>query len=148
MRKENRDQIPDAFKKKISNIALKNLKDHEDEPEELSECPFCKENIPITQLECNNCKNSIPFCIASGRHMTLKDWCICPVSNMPALLTQYKQILTEDDMTCPMTDQIVNIHKLKLAADPAAELKSLTASPKEENEQEEEEEEEEDEDMQ
>jgi WD repeat-containing protein 19 len=40
MRKENRDQIPEAFKKKISGIALKNLKDHEDDPEPLSQCPF------------------------------------------------------------------------------------------------------------
>jgi hypothetical protein len=40
MRKENRDQIPEAFKKKISNIALKNLKGQEDDPEPLSPCPF------------------------------------------------------------------------------------------------------------
>lgn len=147
MRKENREQIPDAFKKKISNIALKNLKDHDDENEELSQCPFCKENIPVTQLDCTNCKNSIPFCIASGQHMTLKDWCVCPITGMPALLQQYKNILTPDDMTCPINDEIVNPALLKPAADAQAELKILTASPKEENEQEEEEEEEEDDDM-
>ena len=84
MRKENRDQIPEAFKKKISNIVLKNLKGQEDDPEPLSPCPFWKNNIPITSLECTNCKNHIPFCIASGQHMTLNDWCICPVSGMPA----------------------------------------------------------------
>lgn len=74
MRKENRDQIPESFKQKISNIALKNLKNHEDDPEPLSQCPYCKENIPITQLDCGVCKNSIPFCIASGQHITLSEW--------------------------------------------------------------------------
>lgn len=144
MRKENRDQIPEAFKKKISNVALKNLKDIEDEPEPQSLCPFCKENIPITQLECGNCKNSIPFCIASGQHMTLEDWCVCPSSGMPALLTEYRKILTEDDMTCPMNEKKINPAQLKRALDPQGELKALTASPKEENEDHEEEEEEED----
>ena len=149
MRKENRDQIPESFKKKISNIALKNLKEHEDDPEPLSQCPFCRENIPITMLECQFCKNSIPFCIASGQHMTLSDWCVCPVSGMPALLNQYKKILIGEDVSCPMGGGNVEPSQLRLAVDPQAELKSLTASPKEENEEpEEEEEEEDDEDMQ
>ena len=145
MRKENRDQIPEAFKKKISSIALKNLKDHEDNPEPLSQCPFCKENIPITQLDCDNCKNSIPFCIASGQHMTLDDWCNCPVSGMPALLSEYRKILTVEDSSCPVGEGVVDPSKLRPVADAAAELKSLTASPKEENEEEGEEEEDEDE---
>lgn len=148
MRKENRDQIPDSFKKKIQGIALKNLKDHEDDPEPLSQCPFCKENIPITQLECEHCKNSIPFCIASGQHMTLSEWCVCPRSGMPALLSQYKKILTPDDNTCPVGEGDVDPGLLRLAQDPAAELKALSASPKEENEEEGEEEEEDDEEEQ
>mmetsp|Transcript_14238 Transcript_14238/g.14222 ORF Transcript_14238/g.14222 Transcript_14238/m.14222 type:complete len:309 (-) Transcript_14238:10-936(-) len=148
MRKENRDQIPDAFKKKISNIALKNLKDHDDDPEPLSQCPFCRENIPETQLDCPHCKSTIPFCIASGKHMTLSEWCNCPVSGMPALLSEYKKILTPEDMTCPMGGGKVELSQLKLVSDAAAELKSLTANPKEEEELEEEEEEEDDEEMQ
>ena len=149
MRKENRDQIPETFKSKISNIALKNLKDHEDSPEPLSQCPFCKENIPVTQLDCKFCKSSIPFCIASGQHMTLSDWCVCPISGMPALIGQYKKILTEEDSSCPMGGGNVDASALKIVSDAQAELKTLTSNPKEENEdQEEEEEEEEEEDMQ
>mmetsp|Transcript_32679 Transcript_32679/g.37307 ORF Transcript_32679/g.37307 Transcript_32679/m.37307 type:complete len:87 (-) Transcript_32679:8-268(-) len=77
--------------------------------------------------------------------MTLANWCICPVSGMPALLPEYKKILTEDDMSCPVGEGRVDPAKLRLAEDPAAELKALTASPKEEAEEEEEEEEDEEE---
>jgi hypothetical protein len=77
--------------------------------------------------------------------MTLNDWCICPVSGMPALLTEYRKILTEEDMSCPIGEGTVDLKKLKLAEDPAAELKALTSSPKEEADEEEEEEEDEEE---
>jgi hypothetical protein len=65
---------------------------------------------------------------------------------MPALLNQYKRIITEDDTSCPMTAGNVNIMQLRLATDPQAELKTLTASPKEEDGDAEEEEDEEEDD--
>ena len=77
--------------------------------------------------------------------MTLDDWCVCPVSGMPALLSEYKKILTPDDSSCPVGEGKVDPGMLKPVVDAAAELKSLTASPKEENEEEGEEEEEDDE---
>jgi WD repeat-containing protein 19 len=66
VRPENRNQIAENFKKRIENIARKPIK-QEDDPEITSPCPFCKASIPETVLECINCKNNIPYCIASGK---------------------------------------------------------------------------------
>ncbi len=144
MQPENRKQIPDSYKKKIENIARRNVSEA-DKPESTSPCPFCSEHLPVTHLDCKNCKNNIPFCIASGRHMTLDDWCICPRSKMPALLSEYKKLVSGDNKECPMTGEAVAPSELSYVYDAAAELKSLTARPQEDSDKEGEEEEEEDE---
>ena len=36
------------------------------------------------------------MCVVSGRHMEADDWCICPNSNMPALLSQYHAYLESE----------------------------------------------------
>merc|ERR1711988_1897064 len=58
--------------------------------------PDQQQMIPITQLECPTTKDAIPMCIVSGRHMEAEDWCICPNSNMPALLSQYIEYLESE----------------------------------------------------
>merc|ERR1711918_281078 len=68
----------------------------EEEPEPQSPCPISKQSIPITQLECPTTKDAIPMCVVSGRHMEADDWCICPNSNMPALLSQYIEYLESE----------------------------------------------------
>ncbi len=35
----------------------------------VSPCPFCNHNIPDFNLDCENCHNLIPFCIANGRYI-------------------------------------------------------------------------------
>lgn len=39
------------------------------------------------------------MCIVSGRHMIKDDWCICPRSRMPALLSQYLSYLEYEQVT-------------------------------------------------
>jgi len=63
------------------------------------------------------------MCIASGRHMTLDDWCLCPSCNMPALLSEYKKLLNGESKECPMTGEIINPDVLKYSYDAALELK-------------------------
>merc|ERR1711988_1607974 len=91
MRQEYRSQIEPKFKRKIEAIVRR--PNREEEPEPQSPCPISKQMIPITQLECPTTKDAIPMCIVSGRHMEAEDWCICPNSNMPALLSQYVEYL-------------------------------------------------------
>jgi WD repeat-containing protein 19 len=98
----------------------------EDDPEGVSPCPYCKFDIPETRLECPNCKNNIPFCIASGKHMVIKEWCSCPACKMPAIYPDFKRLL-ENEPVCPMCEQNVPAMSITLASDPEAEFKALTA---------------------
>ena len=95
VRPENRNHIPEAFRRKVENIARKRVQG-EDEPEPVSQCPFCKFNIPETQLECLNCKNNIPFCLASGKHMILQEWTCCPHCKMPAIMQELRKVIEVD----------------------------------------------------
>lgn len=147
VRPENREQIPTAFQKKVEAIARKPVKS-EDEPEGLSPCPYCKFEIPDTRLECPSCKNNIPFCIASGKHMVLKEWSCCPACKMSANYQELKRVL-ENEPVCPMCEQNVPPMSITLSSDPEADFKALTAlmkdsGPQEGNGEEEDEEAEED----
>jgi WD repeat-containing protein 19 len=61
--------IPEAYRKKVENIAIKAYKNETEPAQFESPCPFCNTNIPDYNLECYNCHNVLPFCIASGRYI-------------------------------------------------------------------------------
>lgn len=67
MRPEYRTQVDAKYSKKIEGIVRKppRTKDHEVEDEPLTPCPYCKNRIPETEINCDKCKNTIPFCIAT-----------------------------------------------------------------------------------
>lgn len=70
MRPEYRSQIDPKYSKKIEAIVRKpprsREKDHQDEEvEPLTGCPYCKSRLPETEVNCDKCKNTIPFCIAT-----------------------------------------------------------------------------------
>lgn len=63
MRPETRGQIDDRYKKKIEAIVRKPQKTEEEE--KASPCPFCSTPVEETILECPQCQNSLPYCIAT-----------------------------------------------------------------------------------
>lgn len=67
MRPEYRTQIDIKYSKKIEAIVRKppRAKDSEPEDEPLTPCPYCKSKVPETEITCDKCKNTIPFCIAT-----------------------------------------------------------------------------------
>ncbi len=67
MRNETRDKIDKKYRKKIELIARRPSTDEKDE--KLSPCPYCDFKIPETLLDCPACKNSIPYCATTGKHM-------------------------------------------------------------------------------
>ncbi|KAL2603232.1 hypothetical protein R1flu_008809 [Riccia fluitans] len=104
MRPEYRNQITSAYKRKIESIVRKPEKTEEEET--LTPCPFCKLQIPETQLECPSCRNDLPFCIASGRHLTAEGLTCCPACKFPALLVEFTKLI-EAGKTCPMCHEEV-----------------------------------------
>ena len=41
-----------------------------------------------TQLECAQCQNKLPYCIATGRHILQDDVCLCPSCKFPAIRSE------------------------------------------------------------
>ncbi|MEQ2290862.1 WD repeat-containing protein 19, partial [Ameca splendens] len=99
MRPEYRNQIDLKYRKKIE--ALVRHPDMSELEEETTPCPFCGFQLPQNDLMCISCKNNIPYCIVTGRHMLKEDWSICPHCEFPALYSQFI-LLLETDSVCPM----------------------------------------------
>ena len=102
MRPEYRASIAEAYKRKIENIVRK--KEDEaalDADAGVSACPFCRTEGPMFDLSCGACKSLIPYCCASGRRMTLGEWCQCPTCKFPAIMGELRRVV-EADGACPM----------------------------------------------
>ncbi|KAL7856198.1 hypothetical protein AOLI_G00198020 [Acnodon oligacanthus] len=110
MRPEYRNKIDPKYKKKIE--AMVRRPDTSEVEEESSPCPYCSFSLPECELLCPGCKNNLPYCIATGRHMVKEDWCVCPHCDFPALYSQFIQLL-ETESVCPMCSESVSINQLK-----------------------------------
>ena len=43
-------------------------------------------------------KDAIPMCVVTGQHMVKEDWCLCPRSRMPALMSHYESYLQHEQV--------------------------------------------------
>ena len=112
MRPEYRQQIGEAYKRKIEAIVRKpGDKTDVDEPETPS--PFDPSAVVAeTVLECPSTRNTLPYCIATGRHITTDDLMVCPSCSFPALYSRFAA-LVEAGETCPMCQQEVPAASLR-----------------------------------
>lgn len=121
IRPEYRSQIDLKYKKKIEQIVRKPDKSEEEEPTD--PCPYCGYPVAQTKLECPECKNNLPYCVVTGRHMMKDDWANCPNCSFPAICSEFKDLLEGDDTNCPMCTEKVTINSLKPIANPTIHLK-------------------------
>lgn len=87
-------QIAEAYKKKIESIVRKPTKQEEEEP--VTPCPYCACKSPCTSLDCIQCKNRVPYCIATGLRMVANDWTFCPSCRFPALYSKFKALIDSE----------------------------------------------------
>lgn len=132
MRPEHRNEIAANFRKKIEGIVRRRgSSELEDANEERTECPYTGEMIPNYELVCPTTKNQIPFCIITGRHMVVDDWCVCPNSKMPALYSKYVEFLENvknpEDRVDPILGKPVSVHELRKVEDPKPYLDAYSA---------------------
>ncbi|XP_043918872.1 WD repeat-containing protein 19 [Protopterus annectens] len=120
MRPEYRNKIDLKYKKKIE--AMVRHPDTSEVEEETTPCPFCGFQLPECELLCPGCKNNLPYCIATGRHMVKEDWAMCPCCSFPALYTEFRSLL-ETEATCPMCSEKVGADQLKKVTDCSQYLK-------------------------
>jgi WD repeat-containing protein 19 len=130
MRPENRKTISEQYKRKIENIVRKPEKevvesDAKDE-EVACPCPFCNTPGSETDLECDSCKNVIPYCIATGKRMVLSDWAQCPSCRFPCRASVFVKIITLE-RNCPMCNQQIVLSQIHKIADPITALKQQQA---------------------
>lgn len=107
MKPENREKIDPKLKKKIETLVRKSAgirrsssgqrvssdqrassegqEDVDEVNDESSSCPFCSKPLPVMELTCPSCKNRLPFCIASGQHVTKYGMTQCPHCDFPAI---------------------------------------------------------------
>uniref|UniRef100_A0A671M968 WD repeat domain 19 n=1 Tax=Sinocyclocheilus anshuiensis TaxID=1608454 RepID=A0A671M968_9TELE len=114
MRPEYRNKIDLKYKKKIE--AMVRRPDTSEVEEESSPSPYCGFSLPDCELLCPGCKNNLPYCIATGRHLVKEDWCVCPHCDFPALYSQFTQLL-ETESVCPMCSGTLNVSEVKKVSD-------------------------------
>ena len=100
MRPENRSAVEEKFRRKIEALVRRAPTD-DDEPEPLTPCPYCETPTAAYALACNACQSTIPFCIATGRHMTPESVVQCSACRFPAFAEPFTALLVDGD-SCPM----------------------------------------------
>lgn len=115
MKSEYREQIDVKFKKKIETLVRKSggaLKDSQPESNDTSSaCPFCDNEVIDTELSCHNCRNTIPFCIATGLHVIRDDLTVCPECQFAAIRSQFLRVLSKEAV-CPMCSSAVDVSRV------------------------------------
>jgi len=111
MRPEHRSQLQDQYKRKIEAIVRKSGENRTDLEEAETPSPFdAGAKLPETALECPSTKNTIPYCVASGRHIVTSDMCLSPCG-FPASFSGYTALI-ESEGACPMCTQPVALNTI------------------------------------
>ena len=61
----------------------------------------------------NPCQNALPYCVATGYHITPTDLTVCPLCKFPAVKSEFLA-LVEDGVVCPMCVETLATSDIKL----------------------------------
>ena len=111
MRPEYRKDIDEKYRKKIEAIIRKPQRT--EEAERSTRCPYCTNEVPESDLYCSQCKNSLPYCIATGYHINPTDLTMCPECKFPASRSELLK-LVEDGVVCPMCVETLATSDIKV----------------------------------
>lgn len=112
-----RGQMNEKHKKKIESLVRKRNEERSDPPEAMTPCPFCAAPVAETTMDCGACKNALPFCVVTGKHMTTADWSQCPSCKFPALFGPFSKLLL-DTPQCPLCEAAVNPNDIAIVRNP------------------------------
>jgi len=108
-----RTQLEEKNRKKIEGVVRRRGAEELVDPADgVSPCPFCDAPVADTDLDCGACKNFLPFCIVTGKHIVQKENVVVPCcgfsANNNALMTRLKTT-----STCPMCESSINVNTLQ-----------------------------------
>jgi len=133
LRPEHKSKVAPQYLKPIEGFVRRppSQEDMDKEAKEKSTpCPYCQFMLPETMLECPACKNNLPYCITTGKHMVLNDWSECPSCHHPTLYSAFIHYLsTSQDKKCCMCNQAIALADVAKVFDPKSKL--LKASEEE-----------------
>ena len=69
--------------------------------------------VPESDLYCSQCKNSLPYCVTTGYHITPTDLTMCPECKFPASRSELLK-LVEDGVVCPMCVETLATSDIKV----------------------------------
>eukprot|EP00796_Vickermania_ingenoplastis_P003724 gene3725-2623_t len=109
--------LAERDRKRIEGIVRKSGKDDLVDPAENStKCPYCDAPVPETELDCGGCKNMLPFCVVTGKHVVSSDFSLTPCCGFPctysALLARLKSC-----NTCPACNAAMDLNKIERQVD-------------------------------
>ncbi|EPY29840.1 WDcontaining protein 19 [Angomonas deanei] len=118
-----RTELNEKNRKKIEGVVRKRGKEDVKDPlENMSPCPICDAPVADTELDCGACKNALPFCIVTGKHLLKNDFTLTPCCGFPAIYSSLTYRL-RDNTNCPMCDEKLDINKVqKKSGDEIKEL--------------------------
>lgn len=120
MRQELRHEIPQKYAKKIEAIVRKNPRgggaDEEAGKVLSSPCPYCETTLDAMELNCYQCKETIPMCIASGLHIARDGLATCSKCNS-VCIKEVMLPLLELTQSCPMCGESLEGSQLVDVAD-------------------------------
>ncbi|TKR68448.1 hypothetical protein L596_024431 [Steinernema carpocapsae] len=88
LRPENRKKIDEKYRKRIEAIVRKQEKTGS-EVDNKSLCPHCDQPTAEFDLTCGECKNIIPYCVVTGRHIIADDFCLCPECSFSTIRSEF-----------------------------------------------------------
>ncbi|XP_015782176.1 WD repeat-containing protein 19-like [Tetranychus urticae] len=124
MKPEYRELIkPKEVKRKIETLVRKSASTRREADDigdlvtgKQTDCPYCNVKLLETELICFDCRNNIPFCIATGHHIIKGDLTVCPSCTFPAIKSYFKKYLDKNPV-CPMCGSNIEINELESIED-------------------------------
>ena len=87
-----------------------------EEPPKSTPCPFCSFSVPESDLRCPQCKNSLPYCVATGLHAIATDLTVCSSCKFPGFRSELLR-MAQGGEDCPMCGNAMD-EKLLTAMNP------------------------------
>jgi len=133
MRPENRSLIAEQYKRKIESIVRKGAASQaEPFSENTAPCAYCgMDSLAESTLECPQCQNISPFCVATGLRVLRNDWAACPSCHFPARYSAF-QACAQAEGACPMCSAPLKPGEVQMVSDVTQALetaKQLLAPP-------------------
>ena len=72
-----------------------------EEPPNLTPCPYCENQLAESDLQCDSCRQTLPYCIITGFHILASDLSQCSSCHFPGQRSELMKAAKAGE-SCPM----------------------------------------------